>query len=74
MIISYRTDRAALERIVPEPLAFIEAVVRYEFIRTPNSTGFGTHAGSAQVVPVRFLSEMGGYIIHTQCFSTHTNR
>jgi acetoacetate decarboxylase len=43
MIISYRTDREALERIVPEPLEFIEAVVRYEFIRMPNSTGFRTY-------------------------------
>ena len=46
MIISYRTNREALERIVPEPLEFIEAVVRYEFIRMPYSTGFGTYAGS----------------------------
>jgi acetoacetate decarboxylase len=46
MIISYRTNREALERIVPEPLEFIEAVVRYEFIRMTNSTGFGTYAGS----------------------------
>jgi acetoacetate decarboxylase len=30
MIISYRTNREALERIAPEPLEFIEAVVRYE--------------------------------------------
>jgi acetoacetate decarboxylase len=70
MIICCRTDREALERIVPEPLEFIEGVVQYEVIRTPNSTGFGTYAGSDQVVPVRFRGEMGGYIIHAQCFST----
>jgi acetoacetate decarboxylase len=32
MIISYRTNREALERIVPEPLEFIEGVVQYEVI------------------------------------------
>jgi acetoacetate decarboxylase len=70
MIISYRTDREALKRIVPEPLEFIEAVVRNEFIRMPNSTGFGTYAGSAQVVPVRFRGEMGGYT-HAMFLDAH---
>jgi acetoacetate decarboxylase len=61
MIISYATDREALERIVPEPLEVIDAIVRYEFIRMPDSTGFGTYSGCAQVIPVRFRGETGGY-------------
>jgi len=32
MIITYRTDPAALEAVVPEPLTFDEPLVKYEFI------------------------------------------
>ena len=42
LIITYRTDREALEKVVPEPLSFDEPFVKYEFIRMPDSTGFGT--------------------------------
>ena len=61
MIITYRTDREALERIVPEPLEVVDSIVKYEFIRMPDSTGFGAYAGAAQVIPVRFDGAMGGY-------------
>jgi acetoacetate decarboxylase len=43
LIITYRTDRAALERIVPKPLEIVDAIVKYEFIRMPDSTGFGDY-------------------------------
>ena len=61
MIITYRTDRAALEKIVPEPLEIIDPVVKYEFIRMPDSTGFGDYTETGQVIPVRFRGEKGGY-------------
>ena len=61
MIISYATDRDALERIVPEPLELVDAIVRYEFIRMRDSTGFGTYSGSAQVIRVRLGDEIGLY-------------
>ena len=61
--ISYRTDLALLEALVPEPLTVIEPVVRFQFIRMPDSTGFGEYAGAAQVIPVRLPDgESGGYI------------
>jgi acetoacetate decarboxylase len=41
LIITYRTDPAALEAVVPEPLTFDDPLVKYEFIRMPDSTGFG---------------------------------
>jgi acetoacetate decarboxylase len=44
MIITYKTDRSALEAVVPEPLTFDEPIVKYEFIRMPDSTGFGDEA------------------------------
>ncbi len=43
LIITYRTDREALEKVVPEPLTFDEPIVRYEFIRMLDSTGFGNY-------------------------------
>src|SRR4051794_23818813 len=43
IIITYRTDRDALRRAVPEPLELPEndSLVHFEFIRMPDSTGFG---------------------------------
>jgi acetoacetate decarboxylase len=62
MIITYRTDRAALEKVVPKPLEIVEPIVKYEFIRMPDSTGFGDYTESGQVIPVRFRGEAGGYV------------
>ena len=53
-IIQYRTDPEALRRLVPEPLELAEPVVNYEFIRMPDSTGFGDYTESGQVIPVSF--------------------
>ena len=60
-IIRYRTDPQALRRVVPEPLELIEPVVNYEFIRMPDSTGFGDYTESGQMVPVRYQGRTGGY-------------
>lgn len=63
LIITYRTDREALEKVVPEPLTFDEPIVKYEFIRMPNSTGFGDYCESGQVIPVKFNGKAGGYTL-----------
>jgi acetoacetate decarboxylase len=42
-VITYRTDPEALAAVVPEPLEIIDSVVKYEFIRMPDSTGFGDY-------------------------------
>ena len=44
MTIAYPSDMDAVKRIVPEPLEPIEPVVRLEFVRMPDSTGFGAYA------------------------------
>lgn len=51
LIITYRTDPAKLRAVVPEPLEFDErnALVKYEFIRMPDSNGFGDYTESGQV-------------------------
>ena len=61
LIITYRTDPAALEAVVPEPLTFDEPLVKYEFIRMPDSTGFGDYTESGQVIPVKFKGQEGNY-------------
>jgi acetoacetate decarboxylase len=61
LIITYRTDPAALARVVPAPLEIVDPVVKYEFIRMPDSTGFGDYTETGQVIPVRFKGEAGGY-------------
>ena len=55
LIIAYRTDPAALKKVVPKPLEIMDAIVKYEFIRMPDSTGFGDYTESGQVIPVRQL-------------------
>jgi acetoacetate decarboxylase len=62
IIISYRTDPAALAAIVPEPLQVAEPIVKYEFIRMPDSTGFGDYTESGQVIPVTYQGEHGSYV------------
>jgi acetoacetate decarboxylase len=63
-IITYRTDAERLRALVPEPLVIDEPLVRYEFIRMPDSSGFGDYTESGQVIPVSFRGRKGGY---TQC-------
>ncbi len=66
LIITYRTDREKLRAVVPEPLEVTEPVVKYEFIRMPDSTGFGDYTESGQVIPVCFRGKKGGY---THCIA-----
>ena len=63
LIITYRTDPARLRAVVPEPLELDarEALVKYEFIRMPDSNGFGDYTESGQVIPVSFRGRRGGY-------------
>jgi acetoacetate decarboxylase len=61
LVITYRTDMDALQRLVPAPLEVAEPLVKFEFIRMPNSTGFGDYTESGQVIPVSFQGRKGGY-------------
>ena len=61
LIITYRTDPERLRAIVPEPLAIDGPLVKYEFIRMPDSTGFGDYTESGQVIPVSFDGRRGSY-------------
>ena len=61
LIITYRTDPDKLRALVPEPLQIDEPLVKFEFIRMPDSTGFGDYTESGQVIPVSFQGRKGGY-------------
>ena len=60
-IITYRTDPEKLRALVPEPLQIDpeHPYVHYEFIRMPDSTGFGDYTESGQVIPVSFTGKDG---------------
>ena len=70
LIITYRTDPAMLEKVIPAPLKMTEPVVKYEFINMPDSTGFGYYCESGQVIPVSFEGEAASYV-HSMYLDDH---
>lgn len=74
MVITYRTDLDALRAVVPEPLEIVEPLVKYEFIRMPDSTGFGDYTESGQVIPVQLRTDKGveqGAYVHSMYLNDH---
>ncbi|WP_454785412.1 acetoacetate decarboxylase [Legionella sp. WA2024007413] len=61
LIITYETDIELLREVVPEPLEVVEPLVKFEFIRMPDSTGFGDYTESGQVIPVSYKGKKGNY-------------
>ncbi len=62
LVISYRTDPALLDEVVPEPLLPAgDGIVKMEFMRMPDSTGFGDYCEAGQVIPVSFRGKPGTY-------------
>jgi acetoacetate decarboxylase len=54
-IVAYETDPEAVRQAVPEPLVPVpEAIVYYEWIRMPDSSGFGDYTESGVVIPCTF--------------------
>jgi acetoacetate decarboxylase len=62
LIVTYRTDPDALRAVVPAPLVVGDPIVKYEFIRMPDSTGFGDYTETGQVIPVTLNGVAGGYV------------
>jgi acetoacetate decarboxylase len=58
MVITYETDPQALAADLPEPLEPVEhALVHFEWIKMPDSSGFGSYTESGMVTPCRFRGE-----------------
>src|SRR5665811_2500463 len=47
-----------------------DAIVKYEFIRMPDSTGFGDYTESGQVIPVTLNGVKGAYV-HAMYLNDH---
>ena len=62
LIITYETDLDKLKAVVPEPLEVVKPWVKYEFIRMPDSSGFGDYTESGQVIPVHYKGKPGNYV------------
>lgn len=60
--ITYRTDRDALCRVVPEPLTVAEPLVRFEVMRMPDVTGLGSFTESGQILRVEYEGEPADYL------------
>src|SRR5438045_4050544 len=61
--ITYRTDRDALIKVVPEPLEVDESLVRFEVMKMPDTTGYGAYVECGQAAVVRYGQERGEYLI-----------
>jgi acetoacetate decarboxylase len=61
--ITYRTDRDALVKVVPEPLQVEEPLVRFEVMKMPDTTGYGAYVECGQAAVVRYGEERGEYLI-----------
>jgi acetoacetate decarboxylase len=61
LTLTYRTDPDRLRALVPEPLEVESPLVKFEFIRMPDSTGFGDYTEAGQVIPVSFQGRKGSY-------------
>ncbi|HUX79595.1 MAG TPA: acetoacetate decarboxylase [Alphaproteobacteria bacterium] len=61
LTITYETDMDKLKAVVPEPLEVTDPIVKFEFIRMPDSSGFGDYTESGQIIPVIFKGKKGSY-------------
>ena len=61
-VIEYLTDPDALRAVVPGPLEISDPLVKFEFIRLPDTTGFGDFTECGQMIPVNFQGEKGIFV------------
>jgi len=61
LIITYETDMDKVKQVVPEPLEVTDPIVKLEFIKMPDSTGFGDYTESGQAIPVSYKGKKGTY-------------
>lgn len=63
MVITYETDANLIREQLPEPLSSVgQPLVHYEWIKMPDSSGFGTYTESGIVIPCRFGDEEVNFV------------
>jgi acetoacetate decarboxylase len=63
MVITYLTDPAVIREQLPEPLMPLDQpLVHYEWIRMPDSSGFGSYTETGLVIPCKFGSEEVNFV------------
>ena len=60
-IISYETDIEILKKIVPEPLKVVNNVVKFEFMKMPDASGFGSFSEAGQLIEVEYEGVKGNF-------------
>lgn len=60
-IISYETDIEVLKEVVPEPLKVVSNVVKFEFMKMPDASGFGSFCEAGQMIEVEYDGKIGSY-------------
>ena len=68
--IIYRTDVAALRKVVPEPLEIDDPLVRFEVMRMPDTTGLGSYTECGQAIVVKLGEDRGEYL-HAMYVDSH---
>jgi acetoacetate decarboxylase len=72
LTITYRSDPAALRAALPEPLLLAGETARLQFIRMPDSTGFGDYALALQVIPCTLPDGTAAGYVHGAYVNAHT--
>jgi acetoacetate decarboxylase len=63
MVITYETDADVVHGHLPEPLEPLDRpLVHYEWIRMPDSSGFGSYTETGVVIPCRFRGEEVNFV------------
>jgi acetoacetate decarboxylase len=64
MVITYETDPEIVRHQLPEPLEPVDQpLVHYEWIKMPDSSGFGDYTESGMVLPCRFQGEEANFVV-----------
>lgn len=62
-IISFLTDPRIIRKALPEPLEPLsDPIVKYEWIKMPDSSGFGSYTESGLVIPCKFQDEQVNFV------------
>lgn len=62
MVISYKTDAAAIREHLPEPLEPVGDVVAVQWLDLPDGQGFGAYSAAAQIIPCTYKGEQCNFV------------